>query len=505
MVIRISVFWLGIMSVICVSCSTLQPQSTQSVTLSPALVTLPPYTDTPISSPTPSVVCPSTSTPTLNPALVKVLTTTPDFQKAVNRTPISPEKCPEINTSIVPELPKDYTEMPPHFSYSNAILEYLNAGGSPKVLQNYLSLDSRHWAKKDLTGDGAPEIMVSFIGHNIFMCEAGQYTNILNLPLEGDPMASTLLAIQDMNLDGIPELAFQDEIFSAGVRMYKIYEWDGKEFQSLIWPESELYAWFSTPKGQGLKWYDYSALNNLSPFNEIEGIAGNATIKDIDGNGTKEFVVQNQVLPVRHRGYSPWRATTDIYKWNGVIFLWDQVDIEPPAYRFQAIQDADRMFLLGNNQEALKLYQAVISENTLYAWSLENYKQQLDAEGEGSSTPTLIPVIQDEYDNLAAYAQYRIMLLQVLQGDLVSAQNTYETLQKKFPDGTQGYHFTQMATNFWQEYQSSRNLGEACLKVINYAEQHQNDIFAYLGNTEQDITHGTQSHFYTPWDLCPFE
>lgn len=500
---KTSISLLCFIIVVCVSCSS--SQTTQIVSLPSASATLPSGTDTPIPSPIPSAIDILTLTPTLNPLLAKVLTATPNFQNIVTRTPASPQQCPEVNTSIVPEIPKSPYEAPRGYSYSEALLNYLNTGGSPKVLQNHLELDSRFWAQKDLTGDGVPEILVSIVGLNIFVCNNSQYSNSLFVPLAYAPMAPTILAIQDMNLDGIPELVLEDEIFSPGVRMYKIYEWDGKEFQSLIWPEIELYTWFSTPQGRGLDWYTNLAPKYLSEFNEFRGIASSANIKDIDRNGTQELVVSNQVPPVNHLGISPWRATTDIYEWNGIIFMWDRVEIEPPIYRFQAAQDGDRMSLLADYQEALRLYQAVISDNTLYAWSPENYEQQLYALNQFTPTPTSIPFIQDEYDNLVAYAHYRIMLLQIVQGDLVSAQITYETLQKTFTDGTPGYHFAQMASILWQEYQSSTSLGKACSTVVNYAEEHRNEIFAYLGNTEENTSHGLQSHYYTPWDMCPFE
>ena len=503
MIKRISTFLLCLVTVICVSCST--PQITQSVPLPSASATLPSNADAPIPSSISAVGDISTITPTLNPALAKVLTATPNFQSIGTRTPISPQQCPEVNANITLEIPKVPYEAPLGYSYPEAILDYLNAGGSPKILKSHLELDTRFWAEKDLTGDGVPEILVSIIGLNIFVCNNGQYINSLFVPLAYAPMAPTILAIQDMNLDGIPELVLEDEIFSAGVRMYKIYEWDGKEFQSLIWPETELYIWFTSRKGQAMNWYGYWEPNYLSPFSEIAGIASTASIEDIDGNGTQELIIHNQVPPERHRGISPWRATTDIYKWNGVIFMWDQVEIESPIYRFEAVQDGDRMLLLGEYQKALELYQAVVSSNRLYAWSLENFEQQLYALNQFTPTPTPIPVIQDEYDNLVAYAYYRIMLLQTIQADSVSAQATYETLQAKFPDGTQGQRFAKMAAEFWKEYQSSKNLGEACLKVIQYAEEHKHDIFTHLGNTEQDTSHGTQSHYYTPWDMCLFK
>ena len=61
------------------------------------------------------------------------------------------------------------------------------------------------------------------------------------------------------------------------------------------------------------------------------------------------------------------------------------------------------MSLLGEYEVALEAYQSVISSNALYAWSPENYEQQLDALNQFTPTPTPIPVIQDEYDNLVRH------------------------------------------------------------------------------------------------------
>lgn len=494
---------IGLIILACVSCST--PPPTQHAYLPSASSTPLPYIETPIPVQIPSDVDFLTQTPTLNPTLVKVLTGTPDLQNVVSRTPSQPQLCPKVNAIVTPDIVKDYYLAPPDYSYSEAILEYLNAGGSPMVLQTYLSLESRKGVEQDLTGDQIPELLVAILGFNLFMCDGGEYTNPMSLPLMGDPSDVEIAAIEDINLNGIPEIILEDEVFSAGMRMYRIYEWDGNEFQSLIWPDTELHGWYLTSQGRGLDWYTNQAPNNLRWENDFIGISSTISIVDLDSNGMKELVIYNQVPPVRLRGYSPWRATTDIYKWNGVIFMWDKVEIEPPVYRFQAVQDGDRQSLLGDYQQAIKLYQAVISSDSLYAWSAHNYEQQLNAEGQGTPTPTSIPTIEEEYDNLVAYAHYRIMLLQILQGNLESAQATYETLQKDFQNSSSGHHFAQMAYGFWQEYQLSMDLGKACLTSINYGEDHKNEIFSFIGNSNHDYSHGTQSHYYTPWDLCPFE
>src|SRR5574340_964489 len=469
---------------ICASCSPLP--STLKLPLPIEPTTAPTQTKTPFPSSIPSIVAIDTPMPTLNPRLVKVLTATSDLNYLVTATPSKPQLCPDVDANVTPDIVKDIYLIPPDYSYSDAILGYLNSGGSPIILQNYLSLGSRKWVERDLTGDGIPELLVAILGYNIFMCEGRGYTNPMSLPLMADPDDVRIAAIDDMNQNGIPELILTDGAFSAGMYLYRIYEWDGHEFQSLIWPDTELMGWYATHKGRALDWYDNRAPNNLWWENSFRGIASSVSIADLDSNGTKELVVHNQMPPVRHRGYSPWRNTTDIYTWNGLIFMLDEIQIEPPVYRFQAVQDADRLSLLGDYSEALKLYQAVILDDSLFAWSEQNYRQQLDAEGQRTPTPTPIAHDEEEYRNLAAYARYRIMLLQILQNDLESARAAFETLQDDFPYGSPGHHFSVLAYVFWQEFKSSLDVDKACSKAVRYAEGHKTDIFINIGNSSGD-------------------
>src|SRR5574340_540385 len=222
---------------ICASCSPLP--STLKLPLPIEPTTAPTQTKTPFPSSIPSIVAIDTPTPTLNPRLVKVLTATSDLDYLVTVTPSQPQLCPELNPSITPEIVPNYILAPDNYSYSDSILEYLNAGGSPDILQNYLSLNSRTWVQIDLTVDRVPELLVAILGFNVFMCEGGEYSNRLSLQLLGDPSDLKIAAIEDMNQNGIPELILEDAIFSAGINMFRIYEWDGHEFQSLIWRSEE--------------------------------------------------------------------------------------------------------------------------------------------------------------------------------------------------------------------------------------------------------------------------
>ena len=96
-------------------------------------------------------------------------------------------------------------------------------------------------------------------------------------------------------------------------------------------------------------------------------------------------------------------------------------------------------------------------------------------------------------DHLAAYARFRMMLLYVVQGWMSDAQVVYDTLQKKYPEKTNGYIYAEMAQVFWTEYAASGMLDQACGRAVQIANQ---DIegYRYLGSEY----HGYQSLKYKP-------
>jgi len=104
-----------------------------------------------------------------------------------------------------------------------------------------------------------------------------------------------------------------------------------------------------------------------------------------------------------------------------------------------------------------------------------------------------------EYPRLAAYAYHRIMLLHLVRGYDLDASATYHTLQQKFPAGNPGHPYVEMATAFWDAYQSTHNMTNACGAAIEYAAVHP-EILVPLGSDY----HGSQSHTYKPEDVCPF-
>ncbi len=387
-------------------------------------------------------------------------------------------------------------------------MDFLNAGGNPDFIRDHIvGSEPSLWAEEDLTGDGVPELVMSIFGVNILMCSDGQYIAGLHLMIGADPFPGTvILAIKDMNLDGVPELVLRGSVMSAGVMIYRILEWNGKDFHSLIWSEQKIAPWFYTSIGQAMNWYTYWSDITLSADETIVRPSSTAAVRDTDGNGTLELLIHSDIPVPRYLYGGPYRETTETYQWNGFYFSLAQLDIDPPVYRFQAVEDADRLSLLGKYQQAMDYYQEVISSKKLAVWSQDNYHAQFLAENNGTPTPTFIPSNQDEYGNLAAYALYRIMLLQLLQNESGAAKITYNDLEKTYPQDQPGHLYDELATVFWEKYNVSQNMSEACSEAIRFAEDHKDNIYTYLGNAHDLAnTHGGQSHNYTSWDLCPFK
>lgn len=194
--------------------------------------------------------------------------------------------------------------------------------------------------------------------------------------------------------------------------------------------------------------------------------------------------------------------------WNGQDIVVYKSEFEAPYYRFQAAQDGDRATLAGDYDKALGFYQRTINDKKL-EWFTQGRKwndfwiyHSKYFPSLKEPTPTASPdLVEDpnEYSNLAAYAYYRIMLLYILQNDTAKAASTFSTLQHQFATGSPGNYFVQIASIFWQEYQSSLSIQNSCKNVVEYVQEHPLPV-EYLG----DRDHGVHSIHYKPETICPF-
>jgi hypothetical protein len=295
----------------------------------------------------------------------------------------------------------------------------------------------------------------------------------------------------DLNNNGIPEIILYGINHYGFANMF-IFEWDGNEFRSLIN--------MGTDTSTGIV---IDAVSATSPHK----------ITDTNRDGLKEIVILYDVHETESWPFGigmyvasqrPLRNQTTTLSWNGQNY----VDLTPgndamPQYRFQAIQDGDQQTRYGNYPAALSFYQEAIFSDQLEWWSPERREYEVHiSTSRIQAIPTVSPTpIPDktEYHRLAAYAYYRIMLLHIVQRYESDAGTVYKTLGQKFSDNPYGRSYFEMATAFWDAYQSTHKMYDGCAAAIQYAVEHP-EILIPLGSDY----HGGYSHTYVPADVCPF-
>jgi len=295
-------------------------------------------------------------------------------------------------------------------------------------------------------------------------------------------MGSEIINITDVNLDGLADIiVYFGGCLGGRYPSIEIHEWDGIKFKNL------------NP--------DYSRCHGLTAPLAVE-------IKDMDQNGTKEIFLSNSGRPWPDGLGYPYRKESLICMWNGQNIVRFRSEFGAPHFRYQALQNGDAATFAGDQNKALIFYQQTIFDEKLEWFTEErglndfwiyhaSYFPSL-----AEPTPTSSPSLQAdprEYPSLAAYAYYRILLLHILQAHESDASTVYNALQEKFANDQYGRPYVEMATAFWNAYQSTHKMYDGCAAAIQYAAEHP-EILIPLGSDY----HGSQSHNYKPEDVCPF-
>ena len=234
----------------------------------------------------------------------------------------------------------------------------------------------------------------------------------------------------------------------------------------------------------------------------MDGVAA-VQLSDTDGNGTQELVITDHG-PVDFDtilSHGPWRARTTTFQWDGLHFLYSSLAGDPPVYRFQAVQDGDREFLLGDYDRSLSRYQDVVFSEKLEWWTAERISYPVDvrlAEAFNQATPVPAQPDPTEYKSLAAYARYPIVLNHLTRGWIAPAQTVLAGLHTAFSADPIGAPYVKAADLLWASFQETQDLASACAGVVEYFDQHP-ELVKPLG----DFSHGQQSHIYAARGYLP--
>jgi hypothetical protein len=445
-----------------------------------------PATRAPASGPGPSAAPPS-----VTPATPAPLEATPDAPLIGGGGEATPAMgvCPTPGPD--PGGVLDFINYSDEFIFSGGLLrveqrtlETLNSAGPAPLLRSLRAAgreEGRHFFHQDITGDGVPELAFGLVVFYVFGCRDGQYATLLRLQGDNVHNVPSLQALEDMNLDGRPELALSVAGCGGDCLMAWVFGWNGTAFESLVAGE---FGDFALMRGH----------RRLGRFALSTG--------DLDGNGTVEIVLKGGVPQTVALG-GPWRERWDYYGWDGTRFALTRSTLGTPEYRFQAVQDADQAALDGAHDVALALYQQVIYDGGLDWWSPEkavHFATQRRAGLGGTPTPNALPLDGTEREQLSAYARFRILLLHALDGQLDGADTIYRALLETYPEGSPGYPYAALAELFWTAYQATGSVVAGCDAAVAHAAEHP-ELLQPLGSAY----HGEQSRLYSPRDICPFE
>ena len=320
----------------------------------------------------------------------------------------STEQCPQFPPGPVPDPAFLNTDVTVRFVVpAEEFLDYLNTYGANALVTQYKLTKGKNWngelqKYQDFTGDGIPELAVRWGRFYIFGCDNGTYVLLYQIqPMGAWSFTPKIVDTIDANQNDIPEIALLTSFLTQGGHYYRVIEWDGEKFQSKLVPS--VYG---------------KLLDEADIFVEAKG---KLSIEDVDGDGQIEYVA-NKGLPVweTYQLGVPWRYEKQYYKWDGENFVFYRRTFSPPVYRFQAVQDGDRATMQGDYALALQFYQQAIFDQHLVGWSEErrffiandfifNHQRHHDHPPEAEMPPP-DPL---EYDHIAAYAQYHMMIIQL--------------------------------------------------------------------------------------------
>lgn len=256
----------------------------------------------------------STETVTPLPTATKMpITPTVDLAKLPTRTPQPPAVCPQVDQKLRIFLGEIFkNKKATYHDARQAVLDFLNQGGDPEWAIKKLSENGVTVTQMDITHDGIKEFLLPSGYLTIFGCKDGKFVTLLDIsPTEYTDMAAVPLVIQDLNLNGIPELFIGQAQYSDQAN-YRILEWDGTKLVNNVPAEFQ--------ENNTKIYIDNHIVYTIGQSNAQKGaLVGNYEIVDTDGNGLKDVVIHAGVY--NNFLDSSSLQDTIILKWNGKSYV----------------------------------------------------------------------------------------------------------------------------------------------------------------------------------------
>lgn len=356
---------------------------------------------------------------------------TPEPLPTQTPVPILPTLVPDTT----PQAPVDMADWPAH------ILAYLNSSGTEpdeleQIVSDWLLGESSSAVATvksvNLNEDSLPDLIVHINNGSGWVLAFLQTSpDQYEIAWAQEATTSLLLAVVDLNKDGLTDFIYSDTIYGASQSTVTIYP--------IGWQDGSLKGFSTRPILSTNVWVD-----------EIN-------IEDVDGDGFVDIVFRGGTFGSAAAGLN--RESTFTYSLqDGAYELASQESILPQDYFFFVV-DANQLLTSGKLEEAVALYEDTLdSEDAIYSYNAIHQR---------------------------AFAEFQLMLAYLLLDDEVKAAEYAGN--GRYQDQLYG----EIKQIFWETYQATQSWTEAAevaRKHIRLAGYKNSQLVYWVGYANTPLT-----------------
>ena len=209
-----------------------------------------------------------------------------------------------------------------------------------------------------------------------------------------DFLAPTIIAVTDLTGDGLPELV-ADAPFCGAHTCTGNYRVIGQTVEGL----ADLVR--REPAAAG------------DPGHTIAMTYPEIQVIDRDGDGVAEIVVRGGTIGSAGAGVV--RPRTEVWRWDGAAITLAETTLDPTTYRHHILYEANDLLAAADLDGALALYEATINDPALRNDGFAHAPEQV-------------------YVDISRFAAFRLILIDLLQGNAERAAGRLAWLQANHPD-----------------------------------------------------------------------